>query len=168
MIILNGNKGQISSLDVGPTKRSCQLEISLSMWKTKTLLFVFLLGFINYAHSDELLKADIARTYQSLSTKPRFEDRLSLVDVFVQRASERREAIIKQRTRTNTDILVLLRINILRGFHHALDKSSSASCTRSLARFKTTLYSNRFEEVMFPFEKSIYDLHKRMCSLNQK
>ena len=124
------------------------------MWKT--LLFIlFLFGFNDYTYGDEKLDADVAKTYQNLLTKSRFEDRVSLVDVFVQRASERREAVIKQRERTNSDLLVLLHINILRGFHNEMDTSSSSNCTKSLDNLKITLYPNRIQTIMFAFEQSI-------------
>ncbi len=133
------------------------------MWKK--VFIVFFLGFVSYAYSQESLTEDVAMTDQSLQAEPNFEDRVRIINEFVEKASQRREKLIKQRRRTDEEILVLFHINILRSFHNELDTSSSSNCTRSLGNAKATLYPNRFQEVMLPFEQSIYNVYKKTCAL---
>ena len=134
------------------------------MWKA--LLFViFFLNPASDVRCDESLTADIAKTHQSLLQKSKFEDRVLLVDDLLKKASGKREEIMKQKARTNADILALLHINILRNSRNTLDTSSAGSCTKSLVRLKTTLYPNRNQTVLFPFEQSIYDLYTKVCAL---
>ena len=133
------------------------------MWKR--LLILFLLGFASYAYGNESLTDDVAKTYQSLLTKSNFEDRVLLVNEFIKRASKRRERLIRQRRRSNKDILVLFHINVVRNFHNTIDTSSSTNCTRSLENVKMTLHPNRSQAIMLPFEQSIYNLYNKICAL---
>ena len=139
------------------------MRINRSIWRVSFI--IFFLSFTCYARNGESLNTDITNTYQNLLSKSEFQDRVFLVDEFVKRASKKREAIMKQRERTNSDLLVLFHINILRSFHNELDKSSSANCMKSLANLEMTLYPNRVQTVMFPFRRSIYNLYNRMCAL---
>ena len=132
------------------------------MWKR--LFIVLFFGFASYAYSSESLIEDVAKTDQSLQAESNFEDRVRIVNEFVERVSQRQESLIRKIKRTDEEIVTMFRAYVLQNFHDRLDTSSSTDCIGSLDSAKATLYPNRLEETMLPFEQSIYDVYEKMCA----
>ena len=130
-------------------------------------IFTMIIGlWAVHAHSNQQLELDISKTYKNLLKVQNLEDRILLVGQLVQRYSNVRQQLFTKDERSDNDVITIFQITTLREFYDELrEQTHSKRCIQHLGRIAYRLYSDRNQQELPSFERSVYNLYSRMCSL---
>ena len=110
--------------------------------------------------------SDIAETYQRTLQTDKFEDRIKLVEGLMQKALEIEKQLDGKENFTQTDGSAIFHISIFKELYDQVSTRNEKRCVDSAKALKPSLYRTRPEDEIFPYERSLYNLFGKMCSLD--
>lgn len=110
--------------------------------------------------------SDIAETYQRVLQTNKFEDRIKLVEDLMQKTLEIEKRLDEKKNITQTDGLAIFHISTFKDLYDQVSTRNPKSCVESAKALRHALYRTRPEDEIFPYERSLYNLFGKMCSLD--